>query len=67
MAVAGHRGGARRHRAGAGGAGGVGGRKIEYANGFRLSPYSDLGPAITANPPRQLWHASPGSSGPTAA
>ncbi|GAA2840526.1 hypothetical protein GCM10020220_031870 [Nonomuraea rubra] len=46
---------------------GVGGRKIEYANGFRLSPYSDLGPAITANPPRQLWHASPGSSGPTAA
>ncbi|MFC5825789.1 DNA polymerase III subunit alpha [Nonomuraea insulae] len=46
---------------------GVGGRKIEYANGFRLSPYSDLGPAITTNPPRRLWHASPGSSGPTAA
>ncbi|MFB4282399.1 DNA polymerase III subunit alpha [Nonomuraea sp. MTCD27] len=46
---------------------GVGGRKIEYANGFRLSPYSDLGPAIAANPPRRLWHASPGSSGPTAA
>ncbi|MEU1391738.1 MULTISPECIES: DNA polymerase III subunit alpha [unclassified Nonomuraea] len=45
---------------------GVGGRRIEYANGFRLSPYSDLGPAIAA-PPRQLWHASPGSSGPTAA
>ncbi|MEV4576417.1 DNA polymerase III subunit alpha [Nonomuraea jabiensis] len=45
---------------------GVGGLKIEYANGFRLSPYSDLGPAVT-EPPRQLWHASPGSSGPTAA
>jgi error-prone DNA polymerase len=45
---------------------GVGGRRIEYANGFRLSPYSDLAPAI-ADPPRQLWHASPGSSGPTAA
>ncbi|MEV1172711.1 DNA polymerase III subunit alpha [Nonomuraea sp. NPDC049784] len=45
---------------------GVKGRKIEYANGFRLSPYSDLGPAVTT-PPRQLWHASPGSSGPTAA
>ncbi|MBF8186080.1 DNA polymerase III subunit alpha [Nonomuraea sp. K274] len=45
---------------------GVGGRTIEYANGFRLSPYADLGPAI-ADPPRKLWHASPGSSGPTAA
>jgi error-prone DNA polymerase len=48
-------------------AGGVGGRPIEYANGFRLSPYSDLAPPATANPPRRLWHASPGSSGPTAA
>ncbi|WP_101787259.1 DNA polymerase III subunit alpha [Nonomuraea indica] len=47
-------------------AGGVGGRPIEYANGFRLSPYSDLGPAVSA-PPRRLWHSSPGSSGPTAA
>ncbi|MEV0146419.1 MULTISPECIES: DNA polymerase III subunit alpha [unclassified Nonomuraea] len=46
--------------------GGVGGRPIEYANGFLLSPYSDLGPAV-ASPPRKLWHASPGSSGPTAA
>ncbi|KAB8191000.1 DNA polymerase III subunit alpha [Nonomuraea phyllanthi] len=46
---------------------GVRGRRIEYANGFRLSPYSDLGPAVTATPPRRLWHASPGSSGPTAA
>ena len=45
----------------------VGGRAIEYANGFRLSPYSDLsGPALTT-PPRALWHASQGSSGPTAA
>ncbi|WP_084965223.1 DNA polymerase III subunit alpha [Thermoactinospora rubra] len=47
-------------------AGGVGGRRIEYPNGFLLSPYSDLGPAIVT-PPRRLWHASPGSSGPTAA
>ncbi|MEU6714213.1 DNA polymerase III subunit alpha [Nonomuraea sp. NPDC046802] len=47
-------------------AAGVGGRRIEYANGFRLSPYSDLGPAV-ADPPRRLWHASQGSSGPTAA
>ncbi|MGW7481767.1 DNA polymerase III subunit alpha [Nonomuraea muscovyensis] len=47
--------------------GGVGGRPIEYANGYRLSPYSDLGgPAVIA-PPRRLWHSSPGSSGPTAA
>ncbi|GGO78221.1 DNA polymerase III subunit alpha [Nonomuraea cavernae] len=45
---------------------GVGGRPIEYANGFRLSPYSDLAPAVTT-PPRLLWHASQGSSGPTAA
>ncbi|MGW0803516.1 DNA polymerase III subunit alpha [Nonomuraea sp. NPDC002799] len=45
---------------------GVGGRQIEYANGFRLSPYSDLAPAV-AGPPRRLWHASQGSSGPTAA
>ncbi|MFI7610699.1 DNA polymerase III subunit alpha [Nonomuraea terrae] len=44
----------------------VGGRAIEYANGFRLSPYADLGPAVTT-PPGRLWHASPGSSGPTAA
>jgi error-prone DNA polymerase len=46
--------------------GGVGGRTIEYANGFRLSPYADLGPAITV-PPGTFWHASQGSSGPTAA
>jgi error-prone DNA polymerase len=50
----------------AGGVGGVGGHAIEYANGFKLSPYSDLAPAITT-PPRPLWHTSQGSSGPTAA
>ncbi|WP_250574818.1 DNA polymerase III subunit alpha [Nonomuraea sediminis] len=44
----------------------VTGRRIEYANGFRLSPYADLGPAIVS-PSRRLWHASQGSSGPTAA
>ncbi|MGW4642546.1 DNA polymerase III subunit alpha [Sphaerisporangium sp. NPDC004334] len=44
---------------------GVGGRRIEYGNGYRLSPYADLGaaPGVTG-PPRKLWHASPGSSGP---
>ncbi|MCF6471331.1 DNA polymerase III subunit alpha [Nonomuraea sp. MG754425] len=46
---------------------GVGGRTIEYPNGYRLSPYADLPPAVTAAPPRRLWHASQGSSGPTAA
>ncbi|MEW9552122.1 DNA polymerase III subunit alpha [Nonomuraea sp. NPDC050783] len=51
---------------GTGAAGEAGGRRVEYANGFRLSPYSDLGPAVVT-PPRRLWHASPGSSGPTAA
>ncbi|WP_219471799.1 DNA polymerase III subunit alpha [Nonomuraea rhizosphaerae] len=44
----------------------VGGRRIEYANGFRLSPYADLGPVVSP-PSRELWHASQGSSGPTAA
>ncbi|MCA2223394.1 DNA polymerase III subunit alpha [Nonomuraea aurantiaca] len=47
-------------------AAGVGGRRIEYANGFRLSPYADLGPVV-APPTRRLWHASQGSSGPSAA
>ncbi|GAA5055012.1 DNA polymerase III subunit alpha [Thermocatellispora tengchongensis] len=42
----------------------VGGRVIEYANGFKLSPYADVGPAPgVQTPPRKLWHASPGSSG----
>ncbi|MEU7002475.1 DNA polymerase III subunit alpha [Nonomuraea sp. NPDC046570] len=46
----------------------VGGRQIEYANGFRLSPYADIGPAPgVVDPPRRLWHASQGSSGPAAA
>ncbi|MFI6479004.1 DNA polymerase III subunit alpha [Nonomuraea sp. NPDC050663] len=45
---------------------GVTGGRIEYANGFLLSPYADLGPAIVS-PSRQLWHASQGSSGPAAA
>ncbi|MEV4166930.1 DNA polymerase III subunit alpha [Nonomuraea dietziae] len=47
---------------------GVGGRRIEYANGFRISPYSDIGPTPgVVTPPRRLWHASQGSSGPTQA
>ena len=46
---------------------GVGGRPIEYGNGFRLSPYSDNGaPPGMGVPPRKLWHASQGSSGPPA-
>ncbi|HUR01918.1 MAG TPA: hypothetical protein VM347_05220, partial [Nonomuraea sp.] len=45
---------------------GVGGRRIEYANGYSLSPYADLGPVV-APPTRRLWHASQGSSGPSAA
>ncbi len=53
---------------------GVGGRPIEYGNGYRLSPYSDIGPASGVRegpflrhpeePQRRLWHASSGSSGP---
>ncbi|MCW2877419.1 MAG: polymerase alpha subunit [Sphaerisporangium sp.] len=44
--------------------GGVGGRRIEYGNGYRLSPYADNGaPPGSRTPPRKLWHASPGSSG----
>jgi error-prone DNA polymerase len=46
---------------------GVGGRRIEYGNGYRLSPYADIGPPPGVRvPPRKLWHASPGSSGPMA-
>ncbi|MGW5266090.1 DNA polymerase III subunit alpha [Microbispora sp. NPDC004025] len=54
---------------------GVGGRPIEYGNGFRVSPYSDNGapPAVregrflghSGEPQRRLWHASSGSSGPS--
>jgi DNA-directed DNA polymerase III (polc) len=45
----------------------VGGRAIEYPNGYRLSPYADVGPAPgMSGPPRgRMWHASGGSSGPT--
>ncbi|MEV7967184.1 DNA polymerase III subunit alpha [Sphaerisporangium sp. NPDC088356] len=47
--------------------GSVGGRPIEYGNGYRLSPYADNGaPPGLRIPPRKLWHASPGSSGPMA-
>ncbi|MCT9933869.1 DNA polymerase III subunit alpha [Planotetraspora sp. A-T 1434] len=42
---------------------GVGGRPIQYGNGFQLSPYSDIGPPRDDH--RRLWHASSGSSGPT--
>jgi hypothetical protein len=52
---------------------GGGGRPIEYGNGYRLSPYSDIGPTSgmregrflgrPGEPQRRLWHASSGSSG----
>ncbi|WP_283137819.1 DNA polymerase III subunit alpha [Rhizohabitans arisaemae] len=52
--------------------GGVGGRAIEYGNGYRLSPYADLGPVpspaaglAASVPSARLWHASQGSSGDT--
>jgi error-prone DNA polymerase len=40
-------------------------RPLIFANGFTLSPYAETGtPGGTLkNPPRTLWHASPGSSG----
>jgi error-prone DNA polymerase len=39
--------------------------KIIYPNGFMLSPYAETGSpgGGLKDPPRQLWHASPGSSG----
>jgi error-prone DNA polymerase len=42
-------------------------RRVLYANGFAMSPYSDIGHAGEAvkRPPARLWHASGGSSGPT--
>ncbi|MEV5408553.1 DNA polymerase III subunit alpha [Thermopolyspora sp. NPDC052614] len=53
-------------RADGGVGGGVGGAAIEYGNGYRISPYADVGPAPgVTRPPRSLWHASGGSSGPT--
>jgi hypothetical protein len=38
--------------------------KIIYPNGFVLSPYAEAGVPGRAlkDPPRTLWHASPGSS-----
>ena len=40
--------------------------KIIYPNGFAQSPYAETGSPGGAlkDPPRTLWHASPGSSGP---
>ncbi|MEV2278706.1 DNA polymerase III subunit alpha [Nocardiopsis sp. NPDC049922] len=40
---------------------GVGGRRVRYASGLRVSAYADLRSPEAA--PRGLWHASPGSSG----
>ena len=39
--------------------------RIVYSTGFTLSPYAETGSAGGAvkDPPRKLWHASPGSSG----
>jgi error-prone DNA polymerase len=40
-------------------------RPLVFANGFTLSPYAETGApgGNLKNPPRNLWHASPGSSG----
>ncbi|GAA3104184.1 hypothetical protein [Nonomuraea salmonea] len=68
LALAGHRGGARPHRPDSRGGGGR--RRPADRVRQRLPPVALLRPrppAVTTNPPRQLWHASPGSSGPTAA
>jgi error-prone DNA polymerase len=39
--------------------------KITYSSGFTLSPYAETGSpgSPVKDPPRKLWHASPGSSG----
>jgi error-prone DNA polymerase len=39
--------------------------KIIYGNGFTLSPYAETGSpgSPVKDPPRRLWHASPGSPG----
>ena len=52
-------------RPGRGPAGGAPKPKIIYPNGFALSPYAETGSpgAGLKDPPRRLWHASPGSSG----
>jgi error-prone DNA polymerase len=43
--------------------------KYVFANGFTLSPYAETGTpgGSLKHPPRTLWHASGGSSGPSAA
>jgi len=48
-------------------AGGEASPKATYPNGFILSPYAETGSPGGAlkDPPRTLWHASPGSSGGT--
>ncbi|MFE2872535.1 DNA polymerase III subunit alpha [Embleya sp. NPDC059259] len=40
-------------------------RVLVHASGFKVSPYADLRPAggPGKQPPRKLWHASPGSAG----
>lgn len=39
-------------------------RVLVHASGFRQSPWADTRPAGTGvEPPRKLWHSSPGSSG----
>jgi error-prone DNA polymerase len=40
-------------------------RPVVFANGFTLSPYAETGApgGNIKNPPRTLWHASPGSAG----
>jgi hypothetical protein len=42
-------------------------RPVVFANSFTLSPYAETGApgGNIKNPPRNLWHASPGSSGPS--
>ncbi|MFC9970070.1 DNA polymerase III subunit alpha [Spirillospora sp. NPDC127200] len=49
-------------QAGRGGPGRPVGRRTVYPTGFAVSPYADIAPAGT--PPKRLWHASGGSSGP---
>ena len=46
------------------GGGRTGARAAVFANGFRLSPYAETGSPGSSlkNPPRTLWHASPGST-----
>ena len=47
-------------------AGGMGRRRVlVHASGFQQSPYADVKPAgvSPSQPPRKLWHSSPGSSG----